>query len=175
MRVEKKYIVEELLDKTRDANPLVFTDYSKVKAQKINELRMQLRSVDSRLQVVQNRLFQRVLDETGLGNKVSKLKGPVAVAYGGKDVVEVVKILLKFLKDNPKTIDVKSGFVDGQYLELDKLEELSKLPSKDVLLAKLVGQVAAPLSRMVMVLQGNLRKLVCVLEAVKDKKSDSKG
>lgn len=170
MRAEKKSIVEELVNELRGANPLVFTDYSRVKAIGLSQLRTQLKTISSRYMVVQNSLFQRALENVGLGKFAGQLTGPLAVAYGGKDVIEVIKTLIKFLKDNPNVFIIKGGIVDNQYFELKSLEELAKLPPKEVLMARLVGQMNAPVSRFVMVLAGNLQKLVYVLDGITKKK-----
>lgn len=171
MRVEKKFIVEELISEIRSANPVVFTDYSKVKANEMNKLRTQLRTVNSNYKVVQNTLFLKALESLGSREKYeSHVSGPTAIAYGGKDVVEVIKALIKFTKDCPDMLVIKGGVVDNQYFELKGLEDLAKLPSKEVLLARLVGQINAPLSRFAMVLNGNLQKLVCVINAITKKK-----
>lgn len=166
MRQEKKYIVEELVNEIRGTNPLVFTDYSKVKANDLAHLRAQLKTIHSKYRVVQNSLFQRALDNIGLGRFGNQFTGPLAVTYGGRDVIEVIKTLIKFTKDYPDAFVVKGGIVDSQFLELKGLEELAKLPPKEVLLARLVGQINAPLNRFVMVLRGNLQRFICVLDGI---------
>lgn len=170
MRDEKKYIVEEFANRIRTANPIVFTDYSRVKANDLNQLRANLKSLNSRYTVVQNSLFQKALNSVGLEKITSQLTGPIAVAYGGKDVVEVLKVLIKYVKGYPDIFIIKGGVVDKQYFEFSGLEKLSKLPSKEVLLARLVGQMNAPLFRFAMVLRGNLQKLVYVLDGIAKKK-----
>jgi large subunit ribosomal protein L10 len=173
MRAEKKIIVKELIDEMSSANPLVFTDYSKVKAIEANKLRNQLRVVNSNYRVVQNTLFLKALESLGSREKYeSHISGPLGVAYGGKDVVEVIKTLIKFTKDYPDMLVIKGGVVDNQYFELKGLEELAKLPAKEVLLARLVGQINAPLSRFAMVMNGSLQKLVCVMNAIAKKKEE---
>lgn len=170
MRAEKKYIVQELLGEIKDKNPLVFTDSSRCKAKDIAQLRSQLSGCKSNYRVVQNSLFKRAVDEAGFGDKVGEFKGPTAVAYGGNDAIEVIKILIKFAKDFPDNIKIKGGIVDDEYMELSGLELLSKLPSKNVLLGRLVGQLNAPISRYVMVLNGTLNKFVYALDAIAKKK-----
>lgn len=171
MQAEKKFIVEELANEIRAANPMVFTDSSRVKAINMNQLRTQLKGVNSKYRVVQNSLFERALESVGMKEKYAgQFTGPMAVAYGGKDVIEVIKTLVKFTKDYPEAFIIKGAIVDNQYLELKGLEALAKLPSKQVLIGRLVGQINAPLSRFVMVLNANLQKLVLVLDAVAKKK-----
>ena len=169
MRAEKKNIVKEFSDAVRGKNPMIFANYANSRANDLTQLRMQLRMVDSNLRVVKNRLFQRVVKDSDAGDSIGTLKGPTAVAYGGRDVAEVVKVLIRFVKQNPHKLIVRDGLVDGQYLEIESLEKLAKLPSRNQLLARLVGQINAPISRWAMVLNGNLQKLVCVLNAIKDK------
>jgi len=169
MRTEKKFMVKELEDAIRGVNPLIFTDYSKGKAKNLTELRTQLRAVNSKYKVVQNTLFKRAVESVGLTSNYN-FQGPTAVALGGKDVVEVVKTLIKFVKDNPDTVIIKGGIVDRQYLELKGLEELSKLPSKDVLRAKIVSQLNSPIYGIANVLRANLQKVVCVLDGIAKKK-----
>lgn len=170
MREEKKFIVDELTKEIRSVNPLVFTNYSRVKANDLNQLRAQLKTVGSRYRVVQNTLFQKAFENVGLGKFVGQFTGPLAVAYGGRDVIGMIKVLIKFAEDYPDTLVIKSGIVDNQYFELNGLKELSKLPPKEMLLARLVGQMNAPLSRFAMALRGNLCKLVCVLDGISRKK-----
>lgn len=172
MRQEKKYIVEELVNEIKGANPLVFTDYSRAKANNLAQLRIQLKTIHSKYRVVQNSLFQRALDNLGLWKFGNHFTGPLAVAYGGKDVIEVIKTLIKFVKDYPDAFVVKGGIVDSQFLELKGLEELAKLPPRGVLLARLVGQINAPLNRFAMVLRGNLQRFICVLDGITKKKPE---
>lgn len=172
MREEKKSIVQELVNEINGANPLIFTDYSRANAIALSQLRSQLSTINSKYKVVQNTLFQRALETTGTGDYSNNITGPLAIAYGGKDVIEVVKILIKFIKDNPDTIVLKGGLVDKQYFELNGLEELAKLPSREMLLARLIGQINAPLSRFAMALKGNINKVVCALEGISKKKQD---
>jgi large subunit ribosomal protein L10 len=173
MRAEKKFIVDELINEIRSANPLIFTDYSKVRANDANRLRIQLKAVNSNYRVVQNTLFLKALESLGIREKYEPhISGPTAIAYGGKDVVEVIKALIKFTKDSQDMLVIKGGVVDNQYFETKGLEELSKLPAKEVLLARLVGQINVPLSRFAMVLNGSLQKLVCVMNAIAKKKEE---
>lgn len=170
MRTEKKWIVEELKKEIERANPLVFTNYKGIKANDLTQLRSQLIQAEAKYKVVKNRLFKRALENVGLEKIPFKIEGPLAVAYGGRDILEVVKLLVGFAKDYPDTINIKGGVVDNAFLDLSEIETLAKLPPKEILLGKLIAQIGAPISRMVMVLQGNIQKLVCALSEIAKKK-----
>ena len=171
MRTEKKGIVEELKREIDGANPLVFTGYIGIKASQLTQLRSRLTQIEAKYEVVKNRLFKRALEGVSLEEVPFQIKGPLAIAYGGRDVVEVVKVLVGFAKDYPNTINIKGGIVDNAFLDFSGIEALAKLLPKEVLLGKLVAQIGAPISRLVMVLQGNMQKLVCVLDGIIKKKS----
>lgn len=171
MRAEKKGIVEELKSEIEGTNPLVFTDYKGIKVKDLTQLRFKLTQVEAKYKVVKNRLFKRALEDVDIKELPFQIEGPLAIAYGGKDVVEVVKALVQFAKDYPDNINIKGGIVDNAFLDLSGIETLAKLPPKEMLLGKIVAQIGAPISRMVMVLQGNIRKLVCALDGVIKKKS----
>ena len=170
MRAEKKWIVEELKKEIEGANPLVFTDYMGIKVNDLTQLRSQLTQAEAKYKVVKNRLFKRALENIGLKEMPLEIKGPLAVAYGGRDIVEVVKLLVGFAKNYPNTINIKGGIVDNAFLDLNGIQTLAKLPPKKVLLGKLIAQINAPINRMVMVLQGNIQKLVCALSEIAKKK-----
>lgn len=171
MRAEKKDIVEQLKREIEGANPLVFTDYMGIKVNDLTQLRAQLTQAEAKYRVVKNRLFKRALGGVGLDKMPLQIEGPLAIAYGGRDIVEMVKLLVKFSKDHPDTMNIKGGIVDNAFLDLNGIEALAKLPPKEVLLGRIVAQIGAPISRLVMVLQGNIQKLVCALDAIIKKKS----
>lgn len=170
MKTEKKGIVEELVSEVKGVNPLVFTDYKGIKANNLAQLRRQLTAIDGKFRVVKNRLFKRALDDIGLKELPFQIKGFLAVAYGGRDTVSVIKLLTEFVKNNPDTIKIKGGFIDNVILPTNRIEEIAKLPSREELLGRLIAQIGAPISRLAMVLKGNLQALVCVLDGVAKKK-----
>lgn len=172
MRAEKKDIVQEFVNEIENVDPILFTDYSGVKSDALGNLRLQLNQAQAKYRVVHNRLFKRALESAGLESSAEYLKGPLGVAYGGRDAVAIVKLIVKFAKDNRDTFKIKGGVVDNNLLGPSELEDLSKLPSKDVLIGRLVSQIGAPLSRLVMVLQGNIRNLVSVLDNIQKKKAE---
>ena len=170
MRPEKKSVVKEFVKEFNGANPVVFTSYSGIKVNDISQFRMRLGEIDAKYRVVQNRILGHALDSMDMKDTASYIKGPTGVVYGGDDVVEVIKLVVKFAKDSKDSFVVKGGIVDNNVYDVDSIEKLSKLPSRQELIAKLVGQIGAPLSGLVIVLQANIRKLVVALGEINKKK-----
>ena len=101
------------------------------------------------------------------------LEGPTALAYSTEDAVAPAKILKEFIKETKtEALTVKVGICDGQVIDAAGVEALANLPSREELLAKLVGSMQAPISGLVNVLQGNIRNMVYVLDAVRAKKAE---
>ena len=97
------------------------------------------------------------------------LEGTTALATSEEDYVAAAKILCEYAEKN-KNFEIKSGYVDGGVLGVDEIKDLAKLPSKEVLVAKALGGLNAPISGFVTVLNGNIRGLACVLNAIAEQK-----
>lgn len=166
--------VQNLKDKFQKAKSLVFADYQGLKANEINELRDKLAENDTEMSVQKNSLLKIALKETDqLNEKLEKeLEGPVTVFISYKDAIAPLKTLFEYAKDRelPK---VKAGLISGLFATADEVKVYSELPSKEELLARVVGGMKAPLSGFVNVLGGTQRKLVYALAAIADKKEVS--
>ena len=108
----------------------------------------------------------------GLDNLEPYLEGPTAIAYGYDEPVMPVKLLVKFAKENDH-LSIKAGALEGDVLGENDLRRIAELPSKEVLLSKTLGCFQAPLRGFLSVLQGNIRNLVYVLNAVKEQKENA--
>jgi large subunit ribosomal protein L10 len=168
-RTEKQNAVKGLSEKLQKAKGFVLADYCGLTVEQMTNLRRKLHSQKSSVSVVKNRLFKRALAELSIKGLDEFLKGPVAVTLAEHDPVAPVKALVEFAKDNEK-LKLKAGFMDKNVLTLKMLQELSKLPSREVLLAKLLGSLNAPASNLVGVLSALPRQLVTVMNAIKEKK-----
>jgi large subunit ribosomal protein L10 len=91
--------------------------------------------------------------------------------YGNGDIVEVAKVIKNFRKENSKP-EIKGGVVEGKKINADEVDQLAKLPSKEILYAMLLGTLQAPMSQLVGVMNNKLSSLVYVLEAVRNKKEN---
>ena len=142
-RAQKTAILEEVKKNLKNSKSVIFTDYSGLGANDINELRNELEKTGAKISVVKNSLIKKA-------NTEIDLKGQTAVIYALDKVVESLKILFTFIKkkDRPK---IKVGLLNGKIISLERIEEISKLPGLEQLRAKFVGSLALPLSSFVSV------------------------
>ena len=170
MRAEKKSIFEEFKSRTADSSFLILTDYRGLTVSKTEELRKRLRGVNARFQVIQNRIFKQVVKDSPAKGLEPALKGPSAMVYGSGDVVMAAKALKEFIKENEKPV-VKMAVLDGAVITAADVEKLAGLPSREILLGKFLGTLAAPMTQLVGVLQQKVASILYVLKAVEEKKS----
>ena len=132
------------------------------------KLRRELREAGVEYMVVKNTMLRRAADNTGLSDLDSVLEGSTALASSEDDHVAAAKILSKYAEES-KTFSVKAGFIDVKVVSAEEVKALAKMPPKDVLVAKALGGLNAPISGFVCVLNANLRGLVCALNAIAEK------
>jgi len=163
-RSTKERVVAELHKKLQDVNLAILSDYSGIKVKDITDLRNNLRKADSELKVVKNNLLSIALKDTNFTLLDEHLKGPKALMMNFGDVVEPTKILVEFAKKNEK-LEIKAGVLDGKLLTKEQISALAELPSRDVLLGKLLSVLVGVQTQLVTVLSAVPRGLVQVLEA----------
>jgi large subunit ribosomal protein L10 len=168
-RRTKEQIVSELQEKLKEAKLGVLTSFNGMNVIKMEALRNALRKSNAELKVVKNTLLGLASKETGFSVLADHFKWPVAVVLSYKDPVEPTKVLIDFAKKNPE-LEIKVGVLDGKLLTKGDLTVLAELPSREVLLGKLVSVMAAVPTSFVTVLSGVPRNFVQVLSAYNDKK-----
>jgi large subunit ribosomal protein L10 len=140
-----------------------------LKVKDINDLRKKCRETEVDYLVVKKTLLKKTLSASGLdGQLVDNFQGGIAAAFG-TDEVTPAKTLNDFSKDHPALVCL-GGFLEKKYFNQEQVLALAKLPSKQELLAQMVGSIKAPIAGFVNVLSGNLRGLVRVLEAIRGSK-----
>ncbi len=168
---QKQDILAGLKDKLGKIKSAVFVNFSGIPVKEINQLRNKCKDGSADYLVAKKTLFNKVLAESGLADVASrKLEGEVAAIFGYQDEILPAKLVNEFAKSH-ETMQVLGGILEGGMIDREKVLALAKLPSRPELLAKMVGSIASPLSGLVNVLQGNIRNLVYVLSAIKDKKA----
>lgn len=172
MRPEKSAIVNELRDRLQKALYVILADFRGMNVARTEELRRRLRGVGAEAQVVPNRLFKRAGEGCTPPGFEEGLKGPSLMVYGRGDVTQVAKVLKTFIKENEMPA-IKLGALQGALLTRTDLDALALLPAREVLLARLVGSVAAPLSRLVGALQQKAASILYVLKALQKKKGQA--
>ena len=172
MRSEKVSIIEELRTKIKDSAFLIVADYHGLNVAKTEELKRRLCGVKTQFQVIQNRMFKRVAGELSQPELGKGIAGPSAMVYGQGDVIAAAKVLKDFIREYnlPK---IKMGSLQGAILSAADVQQLANLPSREILLAILVGTIAAPLTQLVGVLQQKIASVVYVLKAIRDKKEQA--
>jgi large subunit ribosomal protein L10 len=165
---EKTEKVEELTAALVDAKAIYLADFTGVDVARVTELRNKLRDADIGYHVVKNRLAKRAAEAAGLDGLDAYLSGPTAIAISKEDLIAPAKILQE-LADEEGQFAIKSGFADGKLISSEEIEVLSKLPSREELIAKVLGSVQSPLYGLAGVLNGLLRNLVGVIAAIEEK------
>lgn len=167
---QKQAIVKDLKSKLTSMKSAVFVNFSGIPVKEINQLRNSGKEQQVGYVVTKKTLLKKVLSESGYEAVVKNgLAGEIATVFGLEDEIAPAKLVSAFTKSH-ENMKIIGGILEGAFVDRAKIMALAKLPSKQELLAKLVGSVASPLSGLLNVLQGNLRGLVCALNAIKDKK-----
>lgn len=165
---EKKGAVNSLKELLQESSDFIFTNYRGLTVSQITELREKLREEDASFRVVKNRFAKIALKDMEQPEVDGFLTGPTAIALPKKEAGPVAKILVEFGKENP--VEIKGGIINSRVFTEKEVEEFSKLPTRDELIAKLMGTMNAPIQNFVYTLNAVPQKLVRVLQAVADQK-----
>lgn len=168
-REQKEKIIADLAEKIEKQKIAVFADCRGIEVGKVSAFRKSLKKADADYKVAKKSLIQRALKEKNLEVDVKGMEGQVGVIFGYKDEASTAKTAYNFGKLN-ESFKILGGILGSRILSKEDVATLAKLPSYEAMLAQTVRAVAAPLSGLVNVLQGNIRGLVNVLNAVKAKK-----
>jgi large subunit ribosomal protein L10 len=165
MPTEKKQkAVASLQEVFAKANIGVLTDYRGLKTSELNELRRKLRDAKIDYKVVKNSLAEIAARNAGLAHLAGTFKNPMAVAFGYGEPSQTMKVIADYLRVSKITLNIKAGFLPDRILSAQELETLSKLPSREVLLARVIGNMQSPIYGLVYVLAGPVRGLAQVLQ-----------
>lgn len=168
---EKIASVAEIKERLQNNEIAIATQYVGIKVEKVTELRKKLRDADCEYKVYKNTLTKRALDELGFGEAAQFMEGPTAWAFS-KDPVTPAKLLKDFAKGS-EHVKIRGGVLGGRVVTEAQMKALADLPSRDVLLAQLVGTIAAPLSSFVGVLNAVPRSVVTVIDQIRKQKEES--
>jgi large subunit ribosomal protein L10 len=168
-RTEKQPEIEELKGRFAKAQIAIVTDYKGLTVEAFNMLRRKLKEKNSDIKVIKNRLAKIAIKGTSQESLSEHLVGTTAVATSNTDPVAPAKVLVDFAKDND-IIKFKIANLNGHLLNFKQVEALAKLPSREELIAKLLGSMQAPARAWVTVLSQIPRQVVNVLAAIRDKK-----
>ncbi|OPJ60618.1 50S ribosomal protein L10 [Clostridium oryzae] len=160
-RQEKKAKVQEIKEKFEKAQGIVLANYHGLNVEEDTELRKKLREAGMEYKVYKNTLTTLAAKEVGFGDIEPFLEGPVSIAISYDDATAPARVLNDFAKDHKK-LELKAGIIEKQIYDSEKLQVIASIPSRDVLIAKFLGSIKAPIS-----------KFACVLDAIsKSKESE---
>lgn len=162
---QKEQLVKELSEKMRNNTGVIVTQYQGMTVAELSELRAKLRTHKCEYTVVKNTLGSIALKNAGLESFAQYFEGPTAVAIENGDPVSSAKVILDFAKEHTK-LHIKAGLLGGKVLLAGDIKALAALPSREVLLAKMLGAMQSPIAGLAHVLQGTIRNFVYVLAAI---------
>ncbi len=166
---QKEASVAQVQEMMQRAQSMVILDYRGLTVEQVSNLRNQCREANVEYRVIKNNILKRAAEALGIEGSDDYFKGPTAVAFGYEDAVAPAKILTKFVKDVKKT-EIKGGILEGKVMDANGIDALSKLPSREELIAKMMGSMNAPITNFVGVLAAIPRGLVCALNAIREQK-----
>lgn len=169
-RDEKEQLVQVLHDELEKSQAVFVTDYMGLTVERITKLRREIKGVGGSYKVVKNTLLRRATEGTPAKGIEQFFVGPTAIAIAKTDAVAVAKALVNFAKDNEK-FEIQAGMLGNRTITAVDIQELSKMPPREVLLARMLGSLNAPVSNFVGVLSAIISQLVYVLKAIENKKS----
>ena len=154
---QKKQVVADLVERLNGSCAGVIVDYKGINVEDDTKLRKELREAGVNYTVVKNTLLKRAIAETELAGLDAVLEGTTALATSADDYVAAALILCKFA-DTHKNFEVKNGFIDKEVIDVAKITGLAKLPSREILLANVLGAFQAPISAFARAIQAIVDK-----------------
>ena len=152
---------------------MIVTSFKALKTVEFNEMRAKLRPHKGEYRVVKNSLTRIALKNAGMADLAALLEGPTAIVVERGDAIATTKAVFEFAKTH-ENLKINGGIFDGKFITAKDLKAIASLPSREVLLATLLGTLQAPMVNLVSVLQAPMRDLVGVLDQVAKKTPESK-
>ena len=162
---KKMQIIENLQEAFSKCNISVLTDYRGLTTSEITALRRKLQESDSEYKVVKNTLARLAAARAGKDDLVSSLEGPIAIAFGYGDMIALARVLTNYIRDSGANLSIKGAFFEDRLLTPEEVMTLSTLPSREILLARMLGQMKSPISALLGCLTTPIRGMIGVLQA----------
>ena len=172
-KTEKQKIIEGLEKKIKTQKSIIFVDFSNLDSKSLFDLRERLEESKCLLQVAKKTLLEKTLEKLGkktLAEKIKQIKTQLALVFGLEDEIVPAKVCYQFSQEN-ENLKILGGVFNEEFLEKEKVIELAQLPSKQELLSRFIGSLKSPISNIKNVLEGNIKGLICVLDAIKSTKT----
>ena len=167
-REKKQELVHEYAERLARAQVIIWAEYRSLRVSQMEQLREQLRPLGAQIVVIKKTLMRLALDQANLPKDPEMMRGACAVTFAYGDVGAATKAVTSFARGSRDMFQVKGGLVDRKLVDAEQIISLSRLPSREVLLAQVVGSIQAPISAFVGVLAAIIRSVLNVLNARKD-------
>lgn len=168
-KTTKVKLVEDIQQRFQKAEATFVAEYKGIKAVEMNDLRKNLRDASIDFKIMRNTLAKRAVKGTKAEALSEHLVGPTAIAFSYKDAAFAAKTLTQFAKDQPN-LKIRMGTLGSKVIGLNEIKGLAELPSREVLLAMMLGSMKAPMTGIVGVLSGVPRKFLYALNAIQKAK-----
>ncbi|MDQ6884924.1 MAG: 50S ribosomal protein L10 [Candidatus Dormibacteraeota bacterium] len=165
-KAEKAATVATITSRLKESSTAVLADYRGMTVGQMSDLRRKFRDSGIEMMVVKNTLARRAAQAAGYEQLNPELSGPIAMIFAGEDVSAPARILNEYIRVNRKMV-IKSALLEGQLIKADAVVELADLPSREVLLSRLLGAMKAPLGNLASVLQAPLSQFARTLDALR--------
>jgi len=154
-------------------NGVYLFDYRGLNVSEFEDLRNRVKKVGANVKVIKDRIAIKYFEDQEKKHGRELFNGPIAIAYADENFIEVAKIIVDFEKENKK-IEIKSGFIEDTFVDVNKVREVAKLPNIEQLMAQVAFLVAMPLKKFGMSLSAPLKHFIVLLNNLKDKKEKEK-
>lgn len=168
-KAQKAATVADLTARLKASSTAVLADYRGMTVGQMRDLRSKLRGGGIDMVVVKNTLARRAAKAAGYEPLSAQLVGPIAMLFAVDDVSAPARILNDYIRANRKMV-IKAGLLEGQLIKAEAVTELADLPSREILLSRLLGAMQAPLGNLASVLQAPITKFARTLDAVRSQK-----
>ncbi|MDD4979878.1 MAG: 50S ribosomal protein L10 [Candidatus Omnitrophica bacterium] len=155
----------------KESQGLFIVGYSKLSSPDLTTLRKSLKGAKAKLFVTKNSVARRALKDSGLEGLIKSVEGPCGLVFAKEEPVDTSRVLYGFFREHEQ-LKLEAGFLEDKILDKKDIERMARLPCKEILRYQAVMALKSPIFGLVMVLKGNLRKLVYCLEQIKKKKEN---
>ena len=164
-REKKTQIIDSLQETFAKCSISILTDFRGLSTPQMTTLRRRLHESGSEYRVVKNTLARLAAEGAGQDDLASSFEGPVAIAFGYGDIATPVRVLLAYIRDSQASLSIKGGFLNDRLLTAEEVMTLATLPSREILLARVLGQMKSPVSALLGCLTAPIRGVIGVLQA----------
>ncbi|MBI4180929.1 MAG: 50S ribosomal protein L10 [Chloroflexi bacterium] len=164
-REKKTQIIDKLQESFAKSSVSILTDYRGLSTTEMTKLRRRLQESGIEYKVVKNTLARFATERAGKNDLTSSIEGPIAVAFGYDDITAPARVLTSYIRDSQASLSIKGGILGDRLLTSEEVMTLATLPSREILIAKVLGQIQSPISALLNCLNNPLRGFIGVLQA----------